>query len=230
MEVGGEVRRVRLLERASAGERQRAHRRPVIRLRLRDHAPAIRVAPLHVIQARELQRRLVRLGAAGDQSDPGHPRRDDLQQTIGQSLLRLAREVVVVEVREPFGLLRGGRDDLRHAGPETRHHRAARARVEDPAPIGRRQPDALAALDARGDEIEETREDVGFVGPDPCSHARARPRQPVRRSAPSIGRRATSRRYRSRSCSALRRLSSARRFVSSRRSSGSTPSPSSSCR
>ena len=101
----GEVRRVRLLQGAPAGEREGAHRRAVIRLRRRDHAPALGLAPVHVVDPGQLQGRLVRLGPARDEPHARHLGRDDLEHAVGQPLLRLAGEVVVVEVGDALGLL-----------------------------------------------------------------------------------------------------------------------------
>ncbi len=162
-QVGG----VRLLERAPAGQRERPHRGPVVRLRLRDHAPARAVAALDVVQPGELKRRLVRLRAPGDEAHPRHPGRDHLQHAIGQSFLGFAREVVVVEVRDALGLIGGCVDDLRHPVAEARDHRTARTGVQDPATVGRGEPDAVATFDARILEIEEPREDMGVVRGDP---------------------------------------------------------------
>jgi hypothetical protein len=232
VQVLGKVRRERLLQRSATGERQCAHRRSVVRLPRRDHAPARGVAALYVVQASELQRGFVRLRTAGDQADPCHPRRDDLQESVGETLLRLAREVVVVEVREPFGLLRGCLRDLRHAGPETRDHRAAGAGVEDPATVGRGEPHAVSSLDVRVVEVEEAREDVGGGRVDRRGgHATtAQPARSSRSASWGASIPATSWRKCSNNWNARARLSPAMRFVSASNASGSTPSPSSSWR
>ena len=162
---GREVRRVRLLDRRASGQRERSHRGAVVGLRGRDRAPAVGVASFDVIQPRELQRRLVRLGPAGDEPHPGHLGHEP-EQAVREPFLRLAREVVVVEVRDLLRLLGRGRGDLGDAVTEAGHHRAARARVEDPPAVRRRQPHALAALDARVRQVEGAVEHGRAVGAD----------------------------------------------------------------
>ena len=226
-----QVRGVRLLERAASAQRERSHRGPVVGLRGRDHPPAVRLAPLHVVQPCELQGRFVRLGTTGHEPDPRHLRRRDLQQSVGQTLLRLAREVVVVEVRDRAGLLRSRRDDLRHAMPQTRDHGAARASVEDAPTVGGAQPHPSATFDVRVRKVEEPWEHLGVLGADRSGHRPPHrcpsPHPRAARDRPGWSC-ATSRRNQSRSRDDIRLLSTARRFVSSSSASGSTPSASSS--
>ena len=99
------------------------------------------LAPLHVVQPRQLQGRLVGLGTARDEPDPRHLGRRHLEQALGQPLLWLVREVVVVEVGDALGLLGGGRRDLGHAVAEARDHGPAGAGIEDAPAIGRDEPD-----------------------------------------------------------------------------------------
>ncbi len=161
-----EVRLVGTLEPGPARERERAQGRAVVRLRGRDDTPALRVAPLDVVAPRQPKRCLVRLGAARDEANPRHPRRGYLEQPARERLLRLVREVVVVDVREAL-CLRGGRiDDVAAAVPEAGDHRPASAGVEDPASVDPVEPDPFAALDARVGEVELARQDARLVGTD----------------------------------------------------------------
>src|SRR5581483_2812635 len=168
--------------------------------------------------------------------DPGHLRSHDLEQAVGEALLRFVREMVVVEVRDLLGLPLGGRHELRHAVAEAGDHGPARAGVQDPATVGREEPHPLAALDARVLEVEKPGEDARVVRPDRLPyHSRPPlgPSQPTVRGSSAAFRprtRATSFRKRSSRCRAMALLWGMRRRLSSSSASGSTPSASSSCR
>ena len=100
-----------------ARQRERHHRRPVIGLRRRDDARAVGLAALDVVAAREPHRRLVGLRPAADEVhalEPGG--RVPRSAHRASRLLGRARELLVVDEREPLRLLRR-RLDRRRPGP-----------------------------------------------------------------------------------------------------------------
>ena len=135
MEVARQVLAIGVLECRPAGEGECRHRRSVVGLRRRDHAPPLGLAPLDVVLPREPQGGFVGLGAARDEADARHLRCSHLEQARRQALLRVVREVVVVDVRHPLRLGGGRVDHLTHAVAEAGHHRAPRAAVEQLAPV-----------------------------------------------------------------------------------------------
>ena len=127
------------------GQRERLHRRAVVRLRGRDHLPPVRVAALDVIAARDLDRHLVRVGAAHREPRAGEPLGSDADELLGEALLRRVREALVVHEGERLGLRPSRGDDVAPAVAEGRGHRAAAHRVEVPAAGRVLDPDAVAA-------------------------------------------------------------------------------------
>ena len=184
MQVRGQVRPERLLERRPARQRQRGHGRPVVRLRRGDDPPPLGRPPFDVVAPGQAQGRLVRLRPPGHQLHSGHLGGYHLDQPIGQPLLRFVGEVVVVHVGDPFGLLGGRGDQLGGSVAQARDHGTARARVQDPGPVGRPEPDALAPFDVGMLHVEEPVEDAAAVRTDRAhhraglSHARAPPSAP----------------------------------------------------
>ena len=83
MELGAALREL---------SRQGAQRVAVIALVPRDEVPALRLALLVEELARQLQRRLIGLGAARDEIDMAEPFRRALDQMIGKRLRRLVGE------------------------------------------------------------------------------------------------------------------------------------------
>ena len=148
------------------GERERLHRRAVVRLRGRDHLPAIDVAALDVVAAGDLDRHLVRVGAAHGEPRAGEPLGRDADELLGEPLLRRVREAFVVDERERLGLRSRGGDDVAPSVTEGRGHRAAAHRVEVPAAGRVLDPDAVAAHGDRHRPPELQGEDVRAVALD----------------------------------------------------------------
>ncbi len=137
---------------------QRLHRRPVIRLCRRDHLPALRLAALDVVGARELQRELVGLGAAGDEAHPREPLRCDVEKLMREAFLLRIRQALVVDICELLGLPAGNLHEVPPAVAERRSHRAAAHRVEVALPFGVLQPDAFAPHHNRVAAVELRRQ------------------------------------------------------------------------
>ncbi|MBV9917166.1 MAG: hypothetical protein JO153_11760, partial [Solirubrobacterales bacterium] len=83
---------------------------------------------------------------------------------------------MVVDVGDPLRLIAGGAHDVARAVTETRHHRPARAGVEQLEAVARVQADALSALDVRVAVVEQAREDarLGSVHGADGAHRRRR--------------------------------------------------------
>ena len=153
-----EVRAEWPLQPGPAGERERLHRRAVVGLRGRDHLPALRLAALDVVRARQLQRQLVRLGAAGDEAHTGETLRRDLDQFLREPFLQRIRQALVVHVGEPLGLPAGSGDDVAPSVTERRGHRAAAHRVEVALAVRVLEPGAFAPHHNRVAAVELRRQ------------------------------------------------------------------------
>ena len=156
-----QVRAERSLQARPSRQRERLHRRAVVRLSGRDHLPAVRLAALDVVRARELERELVCLGAAGDEADAREAGRSDVDELARELLLRRVREALVVDVRELLGLLTRRLDDVPPTVTERGGHRAAAHRIEVAPAGGVLEPDPLAADDDRVAAVELGREHAG---------------------------------------------------------------------
>jgi hypothetical protein len=118
-----------------AAHRQRAQRVAVVALAPRDEVRALRLADLHEILARHLQRRLHRLGAAAHQVHVAHALGRGADQLVGQLLGHFAGEEAGVRVGQPVDLRVHGGQHLGVRMAERRHRRAARG-VEVFAALG----------------------------------------------------------------------------------------------
>ena len=85
-----------------AADRERAQRVAVIALPPRDEPAALGLADLDEVLARHLERRLDRLGAAGDEVDPVDAGGRARDQMVGQLLGRLAGEEAGVGIGQPL--------------------------------------------------------------------------------------------------------------------------------
>ena len=150
----------------TTGQRERLHRRAVVRLCGRDHLPPLGVAAFDVVAAGDLDRHLVRVGAADREPRAGEPLGRDADELLGEPLLRRVREPLVVDEREGLGLRPSRGDDVAPAVAEGRRHRAAAHRVEVPAAVRVLDPDAVAANGDRHRPPESEREDVRPVALD----------------------------------------------------------------
>ena len=153
----------RPLQARPPGQRQRRDRRAVVGLRGRDDPPALRLAALDVIAARQPQRRLVGLRAAGDEVDAREAGRRQLAEGRRELLLRRAGELLAVEIGDLARLVRRRLHDLGDRVTEARDHRAAGDRVEVLVAAGVPEPDALGLDDQRVGAVELAREDAGLV-------------------------------------------------------------------
>ena len=108
VQVAGQVRLEGADAAGSTGERERLHRRAVIRLSRRDHLPALALPALDVIAAGELDGHLVGVGPAGREAHAGEPFGRHLDQLARESLLGRVRESFVVHEREGVRLRPSG--------------------------------------------------------------------------------------------------------------------------
>jgi malate dehydrogenase (oxaloacetate-decarboxylating)(NADP+) len=90
----------------------------VIRLRRRDHLPAIALASLDVIAPGELDRHLDGVRSGDRELHATEPVRSDRDQLVRQTFLEWVREPFVVRVGELLGLDAGGLDDVAPAVAE----------------------------------------------------------------------------------------------------------------
>ncbi len=106
-------------------DRERAERIAVITLPPRDEVPPLRLADLDEVLPRELERRLDRLRAAGDEIDVRHARRRARDQLIGKLLGHGRREEAGMRIGDPVDLLVHRPQDVGMTVAEARHRRAA---------------------------------------------------------------------------------------------------------
>ncbi len=100
-----------------------------------------------MIAARQSQGHFVRLRPSRDEANARELGRRSLEDASSELLLRLVRELVVVDVGEEFGLPRGRFYDVATAVTEDGDHRAASAGVQELAPVDAVEANALAPLD-----------------------------------------------------------------------------------
>ena len=172
VEVGGQIRRVVVVQARPAREREGDGGRPVVGLRGGDDAPSLRLAALDVVAPSEADRGLVGLGPARHEVHAREALRSERDQLAGEVLLRLGRELLVVEKRDPGRLGAGRLDELRDAVADARHHRSAADRVEVARTRGVVQPDAFGSIDQRVGPVELTEEDarIGLADEDGPAH------------------------------------------------------------
>lgn len=154
---------------ATGGERPEGV--AVVALAPGDQVPALGLAALDEVLARQLQGRLHRLGATGDEVDRGEAGRRPLDQEVGQCLHRLGGEEGAVGVGQLADLLAHGIDHLGVAVPQA-GDRGTAAGVQVAAPLGVDQIGAVAA-DGGGIGVRQvTMEDVAHATlPGPyCKH------------------------------------------------------------
>ena len=137
----------------------------MVGVRRRDDAPPTFPA-LGVIAARQSQGHLVRLRPSRDEANARELGRRNLEDASSELLLRLVRELVVIDVGEALGLPRGRFHDVAPAVTEDGDHRAAAAGVQELAPVGAVEANALAPLDVGIHPVQIAREDVRPVSGD----------------------------------------------------------------
>ena len=153
------------LDGSSAGERQSPEGSSVIGVRRRDDAPATFPA-LRVIAARQSQGHFVRLRTSRDEANARELGRRNLEDASSELLLRLVRELVVVDVGEALGLPHGRFDDVAPRVTEDGGHRATAAAIQELAAVDTVEANALAPLDVGIRPVQIAREDVRPVSGD----------------------------------------------------------------
>ena len=149
-----EVRAEGPVQPGSPREREGLHGRAVIGLRRRDHLPAVVLASLDVIRARELDGHLDGVRTRDRELHPAEPLGGNRDQLVGQTLLERVGEPFVVDEGELLALGAGRLDDVAPAVPERRRHRAAAHRVQIAAPVHVLHPGANAPDDHRVGDLE----------------------------------------------------------------------------
>src|ERR1700674_2503802 len=104
MGMRGHVRLERSLQARPTSERESGHGRTVVGLCRRDDLPALRLPTIHVVSPGNLDRHLVRLGAAGDESNARETLRGEFGELVGKLFLWRVCQTLVVDVGELFRL------------------------------------------------------------------------------------------------------------------------------